>query len=106
MLQKGVTLSPPKADLSDFGRAKMPNSGKPEFGWERAQVARPRLRRTEDCYELDAVNRPGARRQARLRCARARHRSARARSGRRLLRAPRAAARQAADGRSLHLLRP
>ena len=28
-------LSQPKSDLSDFGQLKVPNSGKPEFGWER-----------------------------------------------------------------------
>src|SRR2546425_1979800 len=27
-------LSPqPKSDISDFGQSKVPNSGKPEFGW-------------------------------------------------------------------------
>jgi hypothetical protein len=31
---KAVDLPPqPKSDLSDFGHLKMPNSGKPEFGW-------------------------------------------------------------------------
>src|SRR6266508_3611310 len=37
-------LSPPKSDISDFGQFKVPNSGKPEFGWEREpteSVARP-----------------------------------------------------------------
>ena len=29
------SLSHPKSDVSDFGRLIMPNSGKPEFGWER-----------------------------------------------------------------------
>jgi len=33
-------LSQPKSDISDFGRLKMPNSGKPEFGWEREQTER------------------------------------------------------------------
>ena len=28
-------LYQPKSDLSDFGQLRMPNSGKPEFGWER-----------------------------------------------------------------------
>src|SRR5258705_8466477 len=37
-------LSQPKSDLSDFGHHNVPNSGKPEFGWEKEQtesVARP-----------------------------------------------------------------
>ncbi len=37
-------LSQPKSDISDFGQFKVPNSGKPEFGWEREpteSVARP-----------------------------------------------------------------
>src|SRR5215510_3439639 len=33
------SLSQPKSDLSDFGRLmSRPNSGKPEFGWERGGV--------------------------------------------------------------------
>src|SRR5215467_9441347 len=32
------SLSQPKSDLSDFGRLRVPNSGKPEFGWERGGV--------------------------------------------------------------------
>jgi hypothetical protein len=34
--QHRAALSQPKSDSSDFGRLKVPNSGKPEFGWERA----------------------------------------------------------------------
>jgi hypothetical protein len=40
-LQAGsvCSLSEPKSDLSDFGPLKTrPNSGKPEFGWERVGV--------------------------------------------------------------------
>src|SRR5262247_4055079 len=38
------TLSQPKSDLSDFGRLmSRPNSGKPEFGWERGGVRGYRL---------------------------------------------------------------
>src|SRR5438132_9236400 len=29
----GSTSPQPKSDLSDFGQSKVPNSGKPEFGW-------------------------------------------------------------------------
>ena len=29
------SLSQPKSDISDFGHLRVPNSGKPEFGWER-----------------------------------------------------------------------
>ena len=29
------SLSQPKSDVSDFGQLEVPNSGKPEFGWER-----------------------------------------------------------------------
>jgi hypothetical protein len=32
------SLSQPKSNISDFGQLKMPNSGKPEFGWERGGV--------------------------------------------------------------------
>jgi hypothetical protein len=32
------SLSQPKSDVSDFGRLRVPNSGKPEFGWERGGV--------------------------------------------------------------------
>jgi hypothetical protein len=32
------SLSQPKSDISDFGQLGMPNSGKPEFGWERGGV--------------------------------------------------------------------
>src|SRR6476660_10277887 len=33
------SLSQPKSDFSDFGRLmSRPNSGKPEFGWERGGV--------------------------------------------------------------------
>jgi hypothetical protein len=32
------SLSQSKSDLSDFDQLKMPNSGKPEFGWERGGV--------------------------------------------------------------------
>jgi hypothetical protein len=30
--RRNCALSQPKSDLSDFGRFKLPNSGKPEFG--------------------------------------------------------------------------
>jgi hypothetical protein len=34
-----LVLSPQaKSDLSDFGQLKVPNSGKPEFGWEKLLV--------------------------------------------------------------------
>jgi hypothetical protein len=36
VLLPGAALSQPKSDLSDFGRLKVPNSGKPEFGGEGA----------------------------------------------------------------------
>ena len=32
------SLSQPKSDTSDFGQLRVPNSGKPEFGWERVGV--------------------------------------------------------------------
>ena len=32
------SLSQPKSDVSDFGQLEVPNSGKPEFGWEREQT--------------------------------------------------------------------
>jgi hypothetical protein len=32
------SLSQPKSDISDFGDIRVPNSGKPEFGWERGGV--------------------------------------------------------------------
>ena len=32
------SLSQPKSDVSDFGQPEVPNSGKPEFGWERGGV--------------------------------------------------------------------
>jgi hypothetical protein len=32
------SLSQPKSDLSDLGHLKVPNSGRPEFGWERGGV--------------------------------------------------------------------
>src|SRR5919106_6822538 len=34
-------LSQPKSDLSDFGRLKMPNSGKPEFGGRGSRSSPP-----------------------------------------------------------------
>src|SRR5262245_30585458 len=39
------SLSQPKSDVSDFGRSKVPNSGKPEFGWERGGVMGYKLSR-------------------------------------------------------------
>src|SRR4051812_43432259 len=57
-------------------------------------------------HELATLERSRARRSHVLRCARSRHRAAHARSRRRLRGTPRIAARQAADGRTLHLLRP
>ena len=37
------SLSQPKSDVSDFGQSKVPNSGKPEFGWEgRGSTPNPR----------------------------------------------------------------
>jgi hypothetical protein len=32
------SLSQPTSDISDFGQLEVPNSGKPEFGWERGGV--------------------------------------------------------------------
>jgi hypothetical protein len=32
------SLFQPKSDISDFGQLGVPNSGKPEFGWERSGV--------------------------------------------------------------------
>src|SRR6266852_8473533 len=32
------SLSQPKSDISDLGHLKVPNSGRPEFGWERGGV--------------------------------------------------------------------
>jgi hypothetical protein len=36
-----LTYPQPKSDLSDFGHFKVPNSGKPEFGWHGARTILP-----------------------------------------------------------------
>jgi DNA helicase-2/ATP-dependent DNA helicase PcrA len=37
----GVTSPQPKSDISDLGQSKVPNSGKPEFGWGEVEQSDP-----------------------------------------------------------------